>query len=98
MVEMMKQGDIAVEICLSQRGEFLDAAYFQFTSNPVARTKEVVKGILLVDLDSNGELVGLELLGPIDLEQLRKAVHDQDSIEVLWKVLAQRAPEFTKAA
>ena len=98
MVEVMKQDTIAVEISLSQRGELLEAAYFQFTAHEIAKTQEVVEGVLLVDLDAEGGIVGIELLGPIVIDQLKKAISDPGCIDVLWALLSKRAPEFARAA
>lgn len=43
------------------------AAYVNIRWGVVAETREIVSGSLFVDLDSEGRLLGMEILGPPEL-------------------------------
>ena len=58
-----------------------DAAYVQVTTAPVAYTQEVADGIL-IDLDANDELAGVEILG------LRNRVGTDDRASYLHGLVA----------
>ena len=86
------------ELNLVQRGERLHAVSIRIQPAAVASTREVIRDVLLVDLDSEGVIVGIELLGPIILDQLKHAVRNADLADSLWRSLRARAPEFASAA
>ena len=46
-----------------ERGGYL-AAYLSLGYGPVARTAQLAKGSVLVDYDSKGNVIGVEVLGP----------------------------------
>jgi uncharacterized protein YuzE len=48
----------------------LEAAYLQLSDHKVARTEEVVQSGLLLDLDENNEIVGVEILAPVSLDRV----------------------------
>jgi hypothetical protein len=50
-----------------------EVVYFQFRGGEVARTREVLPGRALLDLDGRGKPLGLEVLAPVPLEALRGA-------------------------
>lgn len=44
------------------------STYFHLSGEPIAWTKEVVPGLVLLDVDANGKAIGIETLdGPLDL-------------------------------
>jgi uncharacterized protein YuzE len=45
----------------------LEAAYVQLSKNQVARTEELIESVLLLDLDSRGAIVGIEILAPVSI-------------------------------
>jgi len=54
----------------ARRDGSLEAAYLRLAQGTVARTEEVVTGTLLVDVDSEGQLVGIEILRPVAIDRL----------------------------
>jgi hypothetical protein len=50
------------------------AAYLRLADLPVARTVEVRKNALLLDVSASGVLVGIEILGPVKRESLRSVI------------------------
>jgi uncharacterized protein YuzE len=54
----------------ARRDGSLEAAYVQVTDQKVARTEEVLRSELLLDLDENNEVVGVEILAPVPLERV----------------------------
>lgn len=45
----------------------LEAAYIQLSSAKAARTDELIPSVLLIDMDSSGNVVGVEILAPVDI-------------------------------
>jgi uncharacterized protein YuzE len=63
------------ELSITGRGDgTLEAAYIHLSDGKVARTREVIEDVLLVDYDSKGNLVGIEILAPVRLANLTKLV------------------------
>ncbi len=59
---------LGFELSVSARNDgTLEAMYVRFSNRKVARTDEVIEDVLLVDLDSRNELVGIEILAPVKL-------------------------------
>jgi uncharacterized protein YuzE len=50
----------------------LQAAYIRVSSNKVARTEEVPNASIMVDVDSEDNLVGIEILEPVPISQVKK--------------------------
>jgi uncharacterized protein YuzE len=48
------------------------AVYLSISAERVDRTEEIIRNELLVDLDRNGELVGIEILAPVPLKKIKK--------------------------
>lgn len=46
--------------------------YLEISNKKVARTVEIVEGIVLLNLDINGNVVGIEVLGEFSLKDLKK--------------------------
>ena len=40
----------------------VDATYIQLTEEPIAKTREIHKGLVLVDFDANGKVCGVEFV------------------------------------
>jgi uncharacterized protein YuzE len=59
----------------------VEAFYFQVTDHKVARTREWAEEIL-VDVDSRGNLVGVEILNVEDLEALHAIAREYDVPEL----------------
>lgn len=72
------------------------AAYIRFIAGKVARTVEVVPDVLFADYDSKGDLMGLELLGPISAAQLESEPLSIgiDRVRAVEATLMERAREF----
>ena len=69
-----------------------DAVYIELEKREVARTKEFAPEVFL-DFDSNGKLIGVELLNPgtLVLRKIAKQFHKPDLARVRPKVLAEKA-------
>ena len=69
-----------IELSINARNDgSLEAAYVQVSDAPVATTREVIKSVLLVDLDENGELVGVEILAPVKISQVQEIASSLES-------------------
>ena len=52
----------------------LRTAYIHLRKAKAARTKEIVEDTVLADYDSRGRLVGIEILGPVQIRVLASLV------------------------
>jgi uncharacterized protein YuzE len=58
-------------LSVNARGDgSLEAAYIRVSDKQVARTEELVESALLIDIDHDGNLVGIEILAPVRLSQV----------------------------
>jgi len=69
----------------------LEALYISLSERKVARTEEVVEDVLLVDYDSRGNVVGIEILAPVKMSRVTRLV-DQPRRKPLRKFIEQSAP------
>ncbi len=60
----------------SNTGEFY-AAYFQIRSGTVVDTRELIDGLVFADFGADDQLLGIELLGFCEPEQLAAFVKDE---------------------
>jgi hypothetical protein len=68
------------ELSLSGRDDgTVQAAYFRVKKGNVARRYEVVPDTVMADYDSNGDLLGIEVLAPVKLSVLAKQVEQSRS-------------------
>ena len=67
----------SVETTVNKKTGNVVAVYFQFRSGKSAKTEELADGMMLVDYNARGELLGLELLGPCKASVLDKIIVDQ---------------------
>lgn len=59
------------ELSIDRRDDgIIEALYVDMntTKHKVARTEEIVPGVLMVDYDSQGNATGIEILGPMDVK------------------------------
>ena len=63
------------------------AAYIRISGNQVARTEELIQSVLLVDFDHDGNLVGIEILAPVEISQV---------IEIADRLEAKQREAFQK--
>ena len=73
------QPGIQFEISLTGRpnGQ-LRAAYIRLRKAKVVRTKEVVQDTVMADYDSRDQLIGIEILGPVQIQVLTELVDSRD--------------------
>ncbi|HVA50180.1 MAG TPA: DUF2283 domain-containing protein [Pirellulales bacterium] len=57
----------------------LQAAYLRISDKQVARTEEVVESVLLIDFDHDGQLVGIEILAPVQISQVMELANRLDA-------------------
>lgn len=61
----------------------LEAAYIRISHNQVARTEELVESVLLLDMDHDNELVGIEILAPVNVSQVMELANRLDASQRL---------------
>jgi uncharacterized protein YuzE len=84
---------IGFEVSISGRDDgTIEAAYIQISTDPVHRTKEIRKDIILVDYSDEGELVGIEILAPVRMSELVKLVKKKQPKHGLKKFIASSVP------
>jgi hypothetical protein len=52
----------------------IDASYFRFSDQPIANPQVSVDDGCILDLDADGRLVGVEIIGPRTLQDVLPAV------------------------
>jgi Protein of unknown function (DUF2283) len=68
----MDKFDFGVSISTDEATGALLAVYFRFRKGRVAKTKEFEKGSVFADYGSQGQLLGIELLGPCEMAVLER--------------------------
>ena len=94
MAKMKKHKEtVGFELSVSGRDDgTIEAAYVYLSKNKVTRTKEVVEDVLMADYDSKGQLVGIEILAPIQVSEIAKLVKRPQKTPFI-KFLRQTAPQ-----
>ena len=83
---------LGFELSISARNDgTLEAMYVRFSNRKVARTDEVIEDVLLVDVDSHDELVGIEILAPVQLSEVAGLV-EKPMRAPFRKFIRQAAP------
>jgi len=87
------------EVVFSAGGDGrLQAVYIRFRRREVSQTREVQPGRLNVDVDAEGEVIGIELLAPVALSDIREIL-DQKSFDALQTFVREGAGgDWIKAA
>ena len=84
---------VGFELSVSGRDDgTIEAAYFRFKKGKVARTAEIVEDTLIVDYDAKGNLLGIEVLAPVQLSDLAKLV-EQARRRSFRKFVRHSAPQ-----
>lgn len=66
---------LGFELSVSARDDgAIEAAYVRFRDEPVSKTREIIEGTLLADYAATGELIGIEVLGPVRMSDLEALV------------------------
>lgn len=73
---MSKQA-FRLEASVDDRTGDIAAVYLRVREGTVALTREVKEGIAFADYDSDGRLLGVELLGPCEVEALDDLTHNE---------------------
>lgn len=93
-----KPAGIGFELSISARDDAtVEAAYVKFRDDEVAKTREVIEGTLLADYAASGELIGIEILGPVRFSDL-EALVEQAQRANLRRFLEKTAPRELIAA
>ncbi len=74
------------------------AAYIRFRQGKSAETREIKADTLLADYDQFGNLLGLELLGPVSVQVLIRAVPDEALRPSFRKWVNKNVPPSLRAA
>ncbi len=64
------QVSFAVSVDTDEKTGHTRAAYFVLRSGKSATTKELVEGRVMADYDSDGSVIGIEILGPVTGDEL----------------------------
>lgn len=70
-----------LEVSYSERTGEPVAAYVRVREGKVSQTKEISDGLVFADYGADGDLLGIELLGPCPVEILEKLTV-QESVEI----------------
>jgi uncharacterized protein YuzE len=62
--DLIRIGPGVMNVKLEWNSDGVLAAYFRMSDKPVARTTETEIADVIVDLDRDGEIVGMELINP----------------------------------
>ena len=91
---MSQQNNVmGLKLSVSARDDgTLEAVYIRISNHKVAKTDEVIEDVLLVDLDSRGELVGIEILAPVKLSKITQIV-EKPRRAAFRKFVKQAAPK-----
>lgn len=85
-----------VELSLQLRPDgSLAAVYIRLQSGEVAETREIVEDRLLADYGERGELLGLELLGPVNISAVTNLVGPEQR-EPFSRIIHDRAAEMVE--
>lgn len=71
--------NFSVQTTVNKKTGSVLAVYFQIRSGRSAKTVELADGMMLADYNAQGELIGLEVLGPCKANALDKLVDDQEA-------------------
>lgn len=74
----------------------IEAVYVHVRRKKVASTHELIAGKLLADYAASGELVGLEIIGPVKLSALSRKLPAEDR-KPLHALLSQTSHAFIHA-
>jgi hypothetical protein len=80
-----------LEASVDDRTGRIAAAYLRVREGSVAQTKEVKEGVAFADYDADCLLLGIELLGPCEVEVLQDlAEHETEPIKRFLRCAAPR--------
>ena len=81
------------EISISGRDDgTLEAVYIRCSEGKVHHTDEIKEDVVLADYDSQGNLLGIEILAPVKLRVLSKLI-DEDHRRPFRKFIRKSAPQ-----
>ncbi len=66
------------------------AVYFLIRAGKSATVREFAGGNVFADYDSNGRLLGIELIGPCEINVLRRIARKEP--QPIWKFVQQSVP------
>jgi uncharacterized protein YuzE len=91
---MKMRESVSFEISISAKDDgTIEAIYISLgTGGKVAKTEEIDEDSLLADYDSNGVLIGLEILAPVRINDLAKLV-DKSIRPSFRKFVRHAAPQ-----
>jgi hypothetical protein len=68
----MKEPEFRLEASFDSKTGCVVAVYLRVRSGPVGKTEEIREGVAYADYAADGSLLGVELLGPCDVEVLER--------------------------
>jgi uncharacterized protein YuzE len=84
---------LGFELSISGRDDgTIEAIYISLSEKRIHKTDEVIPDVLLVDHDSQGGIVGIEILAPVQITKITRLV-DQPQRRSLRRFIEQSAPE-----
>ena len=95
----MRKAKIQFEISLTAGPDGrLVAGYIHLRKAKAARTKVIVEDTVLADYDSRGNLIGIEILGPVKIQILTRLVDSPNRVAFRRFATANLPPTLREAA
>jgi len=83
---------LGFELSVSGRDDgTVEALYITLSEKKVIKTREVIPDVLLVDYDSGGDVVGIEILAPVKISDVTRLV-DPPRRRPLRRFIEESAP------
>jgi uncharacterized protein YuzE len=83
---------VGFELSVSGRDDgTVEALYITLSAKKVVKTREVIPDVLLVDYDSRGDVVGIEILAPVKISRVTRLV-DAPRRRPLRRFIEESAP------
>ncbi len=92
----MTKPDFRLEASFDQGSGRVMAVYLRVRDGKLAKTKEIKSGVVNADYDADGNLLGVEVLGPCEVEVLERA--GRGETEAVKAFLRNGAPRGLIAA
>ena len=96
---MIMKGDmLELELVVRQGTGALCGAYLKLRAGKVARTEEIESDVLLADYDRQGNLLGIDILAPIDMSVAVNLVKDRRQRAAIESIMQSTLRDLLQAA
>jgi uncharacterized protein YuzE len=87
-------GQTNISLNITRYDNKIDAIYIKLTDGEVVKSKELAGGDLVIDLDKQGGVVGIEMLEPVKLTITKKLQKETPALAGIDIGLLQNAFQF----